>query len=67
VDDRERLFAPYVRGEGRTKGGGLGIGLAICRRIVESHGGRIGVGEGDLGGARFLFSLPLAPGPGGES
>ncbi len=65
--DRERLFAPYVRGESQAKGGGLGIGLAICRRIVEAHGGEIGVGEGDLGGARFLFTLPLAPVAGGES
>jgi signal transduction histidine kinase len=58
-NDRERLFAPYVRGEGQTKGGGLGIGLAICRRIVDSHGGRISVGSGELGGARFVFALPL--------
>ena len=58
-NDRERLFAPYVRGEGRAKGGGLGIGLAICRRIVESHGGRIGVDTSALGGADFRFTLPL--------
>lgn len=58
-NDRERLFAPYVRGEGQTKTGGLGIGLAICRRIVESHGGAIGVDAGPLGGARFVFTLPL--------
>jgi signal transduction histidine kinase len=57
-NDRERLFAPYVRGEGRMKTGGLGIGLAICRRIVESHGGSISVDTGDLGGARFVFTLP---------
>ncbi len=58
-NDRERLFAPYVRGEGQTKGGGLGIGLAICRRIVDSHGGRIAVDSGELGGARFVFALPI--------
>jgi len=60
-NDRERLFAPYVRGEGQTKGGGLGIGLAICRRIVAAHGGSIAVDAGDLGGARFAFSLPVVP------
>ena len=65
-NDRERLFAPYVRGEGQTKGGGLGIGLAICRRIIESHGGRIFVDSGELGGARFIFSLPIAPVERGE-
>jgi len=60
-NDRERLFAPYVRGEGQTKGGGLGIGLAICRRIVDAHGGAIRVDSGELGGARFVFTLPLVP------
>ncbi len=64
-NDRERLFAPYVRGEGRSSGGGLGIGLAICRRIVASHGGRIGVDVSELGGADFRFTLPLAAGHGG--
>ncbi|MBY0400983.1 HAMP domain-containing histidine kinase [Myxococcota bacterium] len=63
-NDRERLFAPYVRGEGRTKSGGLGIGLAICRRIVAAHGGEIHVEGGLLGGARFVFTLPTnRPGP----
>lgn len=57
-NDRERLFAPYVRGEGRTRSGGLGIGLAICRRIVSAHGGAIHVDAGELGGARFVFTLP---------
>lgn len=56
--DRERLFAPYVRGPGCEAEQGLGIGLAICRRIVEAHGGRIQVASGALGGARFVFSLP---------
>jgi signal transduction histidine kinase len=63
-NDRERLFAPYVRGEGRTRSGGLGIGLAICRRIVNAHGGSIHVEAGELGGARFVFTLPTSrPGP----
>lgn len=66
-NDRERLFAPYVRGEGQTKSAGLGIGLAICRRIIESHGGRIFVEAGELGGARFVFSLPIAPAERGEA
>ena len=57
VEDREHLFAPYVRGEGHTDCEGLGIGLAICRRVIASHGGAIDVDSGDLGGARFEFTL----------
>jgi signal transduction histidine kinase len=58
VEDREHLFAPYVRGEGQTDCEGLGIGLAICRRVIASHGGTIHVDSGELGGARFEFTLP---------
>jgi len=58
VADREHLFAPYVRGEGHGDCEGLGIGLAICRRVIASHGGSIRVESGELGGARFVFELP---------
>jgi signal transduction histidine kinase len=50
-----RLFEPFYT----TRAGGLGMGLAICRRIVEAHGGRIW-GENTGQGARFSFTLPLA-------
>ena len=59
ISDREHLFEPYVRGEGQKDCEGLGIGLAICRRIIASHGGVIRVESGALGGARFVFSLPM--------
>jgi signal transduction histidine kinase len=59
--DREHLFAPYVRGEGHGDCEGLGIGLAICRRVIASHGGSIRVESGELGGARFVFDLPGRP------
>jgi signal transduction histidine kinase len=58
VADREHLFAPYVRGEGHDDCDGLGIGLAICRRVIASHGGSIRVESSELGGARFVFELP---------
>jgi signal transduction histidine kinase len=34
------------------------MGLAICRRLIEAHGGRIEAGNHETGGARFSFSLP---------
>ena len=38
AQDRERIFEPYVRAGDGSKAGGLGLGLAICKRIVEAHG-----------------------------
>lgn len=61
---RERVFDPFVRLHGGSGGGGLG--LTICRSIVEAHGGRIGIGTGRDGGAKVSFTLPLtevAPAP----
>jgi signal transduction histidine kinase len=58
--DRERIFERYVRMGERSGAGGLGLGLAICRRAVEAHGGVIGVTDAEGGGARFWFTLPAA-------
>lgn len=52
----ERLFEPFFT----TKANGLGQGLAICRRIVEAHHGRIWAERGAPAGAVFSFWLPLA-------
>jgi signal transduction histidine kinase len=53
----DRLFDPFVT----TKPGGLGMGLAICRTIVEAHGGRIWTESVAPHGARFCFTLPVVP------
>jgi signal transduction histidine kinase len=50
------VFDPMVRLDTRVPG--TGIGLATCRRIVEAHGGRIGVAENPDGGASLWFELP---------
>jgi two-component system sensor histidine kinase DctS len=51
----EALCAPFYS----TKREGMGMGLAICRSIIEAHQGVLDVGESSAGGARFSFSLPL--------
>jgi signal transduction histidine kinase len=63
-EDRERIFLPFARGRGERRVRGAGLGLAICQRIVERHGGRIGVTDAVGGGNRFFFTLPRAS-PGG--
>ena len=58
--DRERIFEPYVRAGDGSRAGGLGLGLAICKRIVEAHGGTILMTDAPGGGSRFSFTLPAA-------
>jgi signal transduction histidine kinase len=60
IDDRERIFELFAQGENADEGSG--IGLAIVRRIIEAHGGRVWV-EADAtgGGACFCFTLGCEP------
>jgi two-component system, OmpR family, sensor histidine kinase KdpD len=56
--DPERLFAKFQRGREESNAGGAGLGLAICRAIVNAHGGEITAMASLRGGARFAFTLP---------
>ena len=58
VHDRERVFEKFYRAR-EGEGGGVGLGLTICRGIVSAHGGRIWVDDRPGGGAVFRFTLPL--------
>ncbi|HEY55304.1 MAG TPA: PAS domain S-box protein [Dehalococcoidia bacterium] len=61
--DRAKLFAPFQRlEEFRPKGTrGVGLGLLVCQRLVEAHGGRIWVESKPGKGSTFFFTLPLKP------
>lgn len=60
-EDMDKLFLKYARLSNRPTGGEVstGLGLAICRRLVDLHGGRIGASNNEGGGATFWFEVPL--------
>ena len=58
---RSRLFQPFVT----TKPAGLGVGLSVCRAIVEAHGGQLRAEDAKGGGTVFRFTVPRAPGSNG--
>ena len=64
AEDLPQLFRKFLRingADGKTEVGGEGLGLAICKGIVEAHGGRIWAESDGLGlGTRFTFTIPVA-------
>jgi signal transduction histidine kinase len=56
--NRSKIFSIFTRGNGKPSGDGSGMGLPICRRIVETLGGKMWVDANGAGGATFFFSLP---------
>ena len=59
----EEIFKKFTRGRKESTTPGVGLGLAICRAVIEAHHGRIWAGRSALGGARFVFTLPLGDPP----
>lgn len=57
--DRDRIFAPFFRSQGHAALTGTGLGLTVCRRLVELHGGTISAQNLEGGGCRFSFTTPI--------
>lgn len=61
--ERQRIFEKFTRGHSESATPGVGLGLAVCRAILEAHRGRIWVDSDANTGARFVFALPLGVPP----
>jgi two-component system sensor histidine kinase KdpD len=61
--DSERLFEAFARGVKESSITGVGLGLALCRTIVDAHGGAIDCENREPRGARFTISLPMSAPP----
>lgn len=58
TDVLDRIFEPYYRPATGAPGGGLGLGLYICRQIVDAHGGTLEVASSETGGTVFTARIP---------
>jgi K+-sensing histidine kinase KdpD len=59
--DADKLFTPFYRTDvAKSHANGIGIGLAVCKRIIDSQGGRIWARPRKGGGSELAFALPLA-------
>ena len=61
--DMERVFGKFQRGNSEAPGGGVGLGLSICRAIVRLHGGQAWAEQIPGGGISFRFTLPVEKAP----
>jgi two-component system sensor histidine kinase KdpD len=59
VEHVDKIFEKFYRLPREREGSGAGLGLAICRGIVEAHGGRIWAENRSGGGAVFRFTIPI--------
>jgi two-component system OmpR family sensor kinase len=65
AEARERVFQKFFQTDVKRHVGNVGLGLALCEKVVRRHGGSIGIGDAVPKGARFYFTLPAAPSPDG--
>ncbi len=65
-DEQRVLFQPYTRGSSQRRIKGVGLGVVIVKKLVESHGGTVTVASAPGRGSTFVFTLPLAIGPASE-
>jgi signal transduction histidine kinase len=63
ADEQRRIFDPFFRGKRALQDQihGTGLGLSLVKRIVEAHGGTIGVRSDPAKGTEFVVRLPIAP------
>ena len=62
---REHIFLKFFQKDVKRHVGNVGLGLALCEKVVTRHGGAIGIGDAAPKGARFYFTIPVAPEPEG--